>query len=207
MRAAEVVIAGVLLAVLALGVALLPLLTPAFTATLSARHSDFGADAALLAEASRSLVVSDDADARAIVAAAMEPDAVIHLDDVGNVIAGAKTATLVLAMVCGAWVAWCLRVGRMRPLAFGLRAGGGIVLGGLVLAALAGTTDFDALFARFHQLFFAEGTWTFPSDSVLIRVFPESFWVSAGVAWAVVCAVIASVYLLAGWALLRPRKA
>ena len=37
---------------------------------------------------------------------------------------------------------------------------------------------FDQLFAAFHSLFFAQGTWIFPSDSKLIQLFPLSFFIT-----------------------------
>ena len=54
----------------------------------------------------------------------------------------------------------------------------------VLLAGLAGTLDFDALFSAFHGLFFAEGTWMFPGDSLLIQTFPEQFWATAAGIWA-----------------------
>jgi uncharacterized membrane protein len=54
----------------------------------------------------------------------------------------------------------------------------------IALAVLAGLSNFDALFTAFHGLFFAEGTWTFAADSLLIRTFPEQFWATAAGVWA-----------------------
>ncbi len=38
---------------------------------------------------------------------------------------------------------------------------------------------FDALFASFHGIFFAPGTWVFPKDAVLLQIYPYEFWKSA----------------------------
>lgn len=35
---------------------------------------------------------------------------------------------------------------------------------------------FDFLFTAFHSMFFQEGTWLFPADSVLIQIFPDKFF-------------------------------
>ena len=43
--------------------------------------------------------------------------------------------------------------------------------------------NFEGAFTVFHGLFFAPGTWEFPSNSLLIEVFPAGFWVSAGALW------------------------
>src|SRR3989338_5239926 len=37
-------------------------------------------------------------------------------------------------------------------------------------------TAFDLAFTLFHNLFFPQGNWTFPSDSLLIRTFPLGFF-------------------------------
>lgn len=50
-----------------------------------------------------------------------------------------------------------------------------------VLAALA-IVGWEQFFTGFHDLFFAEGTWTFYMDDSLIRLFPPQFWVDAGIA-------------------------
>jgi len=47
------------------------------------------------------------------------------------------------------------------------------------------------LFARFHGLFFAPGTWQFPDDALLIRVFPLRFWTASGAVWGLFVAVAA----------------
>lgn len=48
----------------------------------------------------------------------------------------------------------------------------GIIGSILFLLALS----FNRLFERFHQLFFAEGTWLFYQNDTLIRLFPLEFW-------------------------------
>ena len=37
---------------------------------------------------------------------------------------------------------------------------------------------FDQLFAAFHSIFFAQGTWIFPPESKLIQLFPLSFFIT-----------------------------
>ena len=192
--------AGLVLAVLTLGVALLPLQMPWVTATLSSRYSVLPAAIALpLAEAARDFVVSGDPNARAVLARAMTPEAVSHLEDVEVVLGAANTATLLLSLGLGAW-AWFRA--RRRP-DLGRRALGSaavLLTAGVVLAAGVALVDFDTFFSAFHGLFFEPGTWTFPSDSVLIRVFPEPFWTAAGSAWAALVLVAAAGYGWAWWA-------
>ncbi len=44
----------------------------------------------------------------------------------------------------------------------------------LVLAVLG--RDFQAFWLRFHELFFPQGNFLFPRTSLLITLYPESFW-------------------------------
>ena len=67
----------------------------------------------------------------------------------------------------------------------------------VVLGAASAFVDFDTFFAAFHGLFFRSGTWTFPYDSMLIRLFPERFWIASGVAWATLTGAGAAVLLVA----------
>ena len=57
-----------------------------------------------------------------------------------------------------------------------------------IIAALGiwAFVDFDSLFTALHGLFFANGTWIFPADSLLITLFPEAFWMGMGVVWVFV---------------------
>jgi uncharacterized membrane protein len=94
-------------------------------------------------------------------------------------------------------VAWCVARRRWRALARGMRAGALGVLGLVVFAGMAAVLDFSMFFAAFHGLFFAAGTWQFPYDSLLIRLFPERFWTTAGASWAVLAACGAGLLFLA----------
>jgi integral membrane protein (TIGR01906 family) len=204
-RRIEAWVAGVALAVFALGLAVVPLQSAVFTRVLSARVSLLPDSQALpLAEAARRFVALSDPEARSELAKVMEPDAVTHLDDVRAVLAGARMATLILAAALGVWAGAALGRRRTEALAAGLRAGALLSAASVVLAGLVAVADFDAFFSAFHGLFFEPGTWTFPYDSVLIRLFPEPFWTAAGGAWAVLVLAIAGVYWLASW-LLGPR--
>ncbi|MCL2491134.1 MAG: DUF1461 domain-containing protein [Coriobacteriia bacterium] len=47
----------------------------------------------------------------------------------------------------------------------------------LLLGFIVGVA-FDPLFTFFHEIFFPQGNWQFPIDSLLIQTFPEQFWVT-----------------------------
>lgn len=207
MRRLETGVIAVVLAVLALGLALLPLLAPPFTQLGTARFSALSREEASgPAETTRSFVVSGSEESRRRLEELMPPDAVSHLDDVRRVISGAQTTTFALAVAFLAWIAWRLRVGEKARVVTALRAGAAVTALTVLAPALFAAADFDAFFVVFHSLFFAAGTWVFPSDSLLIRLFPESFWVAAGASWAVLVLVVAASYFGASFLLDRRRR-
>jgi len=202
MRRLEAVLAGLVFGVFAVGAALLPLELAWFTRLLSLRFAEIPDALALpLAEASRRFVVAGDPAARDALMRVMTLDAVTHLDDVRGVIATANAATVVMLAVLGLWV--FLRRGDRALIAASLRAGALSVGAFALLAAAIAVVDFDAFFAAFHGLFFAPGTWTFPADSVLIRLFPEPFWSTAGAVWGAIVVLMAGAYLVVASALSR----
>lgn len=62
-----------------------------------------------------------------------------------------------------------------RALFFGSTLTLGIVAAIVILALV----DWEFFFVGFHRLFFAGGTWYFPTSDTLIRLFPEQFWFDA----------------------------
>ncbi len=128
---------------------------------------------------------------------AFDREAVSHLMDVRAVISGARVATAVAAALLAGWIGVGIARRRWDRLARGMRAGGIGVLVMVVVALVVATLDFSTFFAAFHGLFFKAGTWQFPYDSLLIRLFPERFWVTAGITWGVLSAALAAVLLVA----------
>jgi integral membrane protein (TIGR01906 family) len=129
-------------------------------------------------------------------AAAFDAAAVSHLMDVRRVIAAARVATGVIALLLAAYVGFCVVRGRVDRLRAGMRAAAMLCAAAVVVAVVAAMTDFSSFFAAFHGLFFKAGTWTFPADSLLIRLFPERFWEASGAAWAFLVMAGAAVLLL-----------
>lgn len=200
-----------MLVLFALGLALQPLLAPAFTRALSARHSladaaGFSdAEVAVLAEQVRAFVAGEGGALPADAAGmrGFDEAAVSHLEDVAAVIVMARLATGALAAALGLACWATVRRAGWAPVADVLRAGGVAVLAGVGIVAVLAALAFDAAFSAFHAVFFEAGTWTFPSDSLLIRLFPEPFWGSAAVAWGVLIALVGAVYLVAASVLRR----
>lgn len=211
MRRLLEIVGAVALAVTILGGALLPLLTPPFTAALSERYSR-AEEAGLplermlqVAETVRAFVADGEGTLPATVDGrpAFDPAAVSHLEDVAAVMAGARIATFV---ALGAFLACTVVWWRRRDSVSFARAlvwGGAGLLVGAVAAAVFGRTNFDAFFTWFHTLFFSAGTWTFPYDSLLIQLFPEQFWIVGGVTWGTLAALMSVVSITVGLMLLR----
>ncbi|MCY4147028.1 MAG: DUF1461 domain-containing protein [Chloroflexi bacterium] len=120
-----------------------------------------------------------------------------HMKDVKQVaqFAFALAAVCAAAIAVGLWLDW-------RAGLAGLQLGAWLtllVVGGLGTVALAA---WDSAFDRFHDVFFAAGTWRFPHSDTLIRLFPEQIFVDAALLIAAFCAVGACLVLaLCRWAL------
>lgn len=112
------------------------------------------------------------------------PDVVSHMWDVRNVLQGTRIVTLILTAL---WAAVLLLPGQKAgrsTIGTGLFFGGVMAVAIALLLAIIGGVSFNSLFSGMHQLFFAEGTWTFAEDSLLICAYPLPFWMGMGVIWA-----------------------
>jgi integral membrane protein (TIGR01906 family) len=77
---------------------------------------------------------------------------------------------------------------------------------GTVAVGVAFVLLFDTAFTLFHQLFFAEGSWTFdPATDRLVQLFPYQFWTETTVAVAIVGLVLATGVWAAATRLAGPR--
>lgn len=125
---------------------------------------------------------------------AFDDAAVAHLIDVRDVMVPARWLTVGLLVVVTVWarLKWRTPKGR-RVLTRACTVASAIMLGGAGVALAVGIWDFEALFAWFHSLFFADGTWVFPYEALLIRVFPLPFWIVAGATWGALVLVFVVV--------------
>lgn len=133
---------------------------------------------------------------------AFDAAAVSHLLDVRRVVVAARGYTA-LALVVLAAAALAMRRRAPRALGTGLVAGAALLVALVAFAFVWAAVDFEAFFAAFHGLFFRAGTWMFPADSLLIELFPERFWMTAGAAWATLTAVLAAATAFLGVRLRR----
>lgn len=207
-RAASAV-AALALALAAAGLALQPLTTARVVhaiASRTSRQAEAGLDAAVMravVERVRVFVVEGRGTLPARVAgrAAFDERAARHLEDVRAVLRGARRATAVMFVAALGWVLGLVALGRRSMAGRLLRSAGLGAIAAPVLAGLFGLLSFDALFASFHALLFTEGSWVFPSDSLLIQAFPLRFWQAAGALWGLGTGIV-GILLLWGAALL-----
>lgn len=203
----EIAVAGLVLAVCCLGLALLPLAaSPVVRAVATAVHAERGTGLSLAstldaAESVRRFVLDREAPPLPSTLEgreAFDDRAVAHLIDVREVILPARTLALALALLGAAWAGLRIRTPEGRRRLKAAVASATVVLGaGAMVALVVGAVDFDAFFTWFHGLFFADGTWLFPPDALLIQLFPLPFWVTMGALWAGLTIVIALLLRMA----------
>ncbi|TLP76837.1 DUF1461 domain-containing protein [Nesterenkonia sphaerica] len=111
--------------------------------------------------------------------------------------AGLLVLTLLMALLLRAW--------RPGGFARGVFAGAWVTLGLLVAVAVLAILDWRLFFTEFHNLFFPQGNWSFPSDSTLIRLYPEQFWIDAGIWVAALLLLFSLLALLMTWPTKRRR--
>lgn len=90
-------------------------------------------------------------------------------------------------------------------MARGLFAGAWVTLGIIIIVAVLAIIDWQFFFAEFHRIFFSDGTWTFPADSTLIQLYPEQFWIDAGIAVVALAVLFSVILLIATWPTKRRR--
>jgi integral membrane protein (TIGR01906 family) len=200
-----VAVAAVLWALLVTGSAVTALTIPAYTSAMTQAlkvPQTAGlpaADVVRLSGQVRALVADSEFDPLPSTfagAPAFDAAAVSHLMDVRSVIGSARLATGITSLLLATYVGLCVGKRRFRLLTSGMKVGSWVIGGLLLVAVMAASTDFSSFFTAFHGLFFASGTWTFSADSLLIRLFPERFWMASGVAWAVLMAAGAALLLI-----------
>jgi integral membrane protein (TIGR01906 family) len=127
--------------------------------------------------------------------AAYTPNEVAHLDDVRATITaafetGALSAGFVVLLLGAA--------GSRRPVrvASALRVAGSICIALPVAVAVGLGFFFDPLFTLFHRVLYPQGNWLFPVDALLIITFPEDYWLTMGIVWMALIALIGVVFVL-----------
>ena len=126
------------------------------------------------------------------------PDTIAHLDDCYNLARIAYVALAVIAVGALAGIVFCGVTGRKRLVGLVLLIGGLVVV--VLFAALGvfAALDFQRFFATFHSIFFSQGNWQFPYDSLLICALPTAFWTGMGAIWLAVSALASILSIVIG---------
>ena len=125
------------------------------------------------------------------------PATVAHLDDCYKLAASAFPWIIVAAAVAFVGLAFAGVTGRKRRVGSIVFSAGIIVVVAFAALGIWAAVNFDSFFRTFHQLFFSQGNWEFPYDSLLICSLPTEFWMGMGVVWLLVtlfAAVFAIVF-------------
>ena len=83
------------------------------------------------------------------------------------------------------------------------RIGGTLITGSALVIGIWAAVDFDGIFTWMHTLFFAQGSWVFNSDSLLITLFPEAFWAAMAGLWIISSVIFALIAGIVGKILSR----
>ncbi len=138
---------------------------------------------------------------------ALDADAITHLNEVNDVVSAARMPILGCTMIA----AFCLMtlVMMFGPVAAGraLLFGGAATLVLFTVLGIWGLLGFDALFAWMHSLFFTDGAWVFPANSLLIQMYPLGFWMGMGAWWLATSCVVAVASIVIGAVIIRKKAA
>ncbi|MEW1980876.1 TIGR01906 family membrane protein [Citricoccus sp. NPDC079358] len=129
---------------------------------------------------------------------------VSHMADVKLVMLISMAVGAVLGLVCIIFMIVLARTakGGIRRSLF---AGSVWMLVALIALAVLAVLGWEQFFATFHSLFFADGTWTFQITDALIRLYPNQFWMDAGIGIAALVLVTLIVTLICTWPTRRRR--
>lgn len=191
------VIVAVATAILIVGLAILPFLSPAWVAF----EQDRAQAAAWTGYSTEQLRGATDEILHDLVLGPPDFEATVdgaavltererqHMRDVRGVFGGFALLAIIAAVI----VAFAAIKRRWRPIGLGAKGLAiGVVAGGIV-AFLA----FDTAFEVFHQLFFASGSYTFdPATDRLVQLFPFEFWSETTIVLGGVILVISVIVAL-----------
>jgi integral membrane protein (TIGR01906 family) len=99
-----------------------------------------------------------------------------HMLDVKNVTTAALRIWAVAGILCLLAVAALYGFGQRAALRGALLSGSGLTVALLLVVVFFVIASFGSFFTQFHEVLFADGTWTFLWSDSLIRLFPLRFW-------------------------------
>ena len=127
------------------------------------------------------------------------PREISHLEDVRSALRAATAVWWASAAVLTATLAMALRRATTITLfQLALARGCWLTLAIIAVILAASLVSFLPLFDAFHAVLFASGTWVFPFEDTLIRLFPERFWRDAFLIHGLLSALLALAVRAAG---------
>ncbi|MEA4812738.1 MAG: DUF1461 domain-containing protein [Anaerolineaceae bacterium] len=130
------------------------------------------------------------------------PDEVAHLQDVKFVINLSSIIWYVVLGLSFAFIIWMLFTKSFAQIRHAFFWGALLTIFLMAAMVVLMVLNFNALFEKFHALFFPKGNWTFTANSGLIRLFPLPLWVNAFILTSVFALLISVLLLIIFW----PRK-
>lgn len=134
---------------------------------------------------------------------ALDQEALDHLNDVNSVITNARMPLMGITLIAAFCLMCLVYMFGAKAAGRALFAGGCVALGAFAVLGLWAFVSFESLFACLHGLFFAQGTWLFPADSLLIQMYPEGFWMGMGGVWLGCSALVAATSVIIGTIIIR----
>lgn len=128
----------------------------------------------------------------------LSPVELSHLNDVYGVVSHATYAGIgcaLLALFIG--IGFILKH-KKQTLGKNLLLSGALLLVIFLAFSVLALINFDGFFTAFHELFFANGTWTFSNTSLLITLYPTGFWMGMGGVWLISSTLLCLVSVIVG---------
>lgn len=92
------------------------------------------------------------------------------------------------------WIAWCILLRKEKQKSLALFHAGLASFGWFVFALI----PFPLLFILFHLVFFPQGNWMFPSDSLLLATYPSGFFLLMAKSLAARIFLVSSALIVVG---------
>ncbi len=117
-----------------------------------------------------------------------------HLQDVKRVMALADLFFYGSGVIVLGFILYFRR--RLQQLQDLLNWGGITTVVFLLFFLVAALFKFDLVFTWFHQIFFPQGNWTFPLGSLLIQIFPLSFFTTVSMTIGILTLLFGSLFIV-----------
>jgi integral membrane protein (TIGR01906 family) len=117
---------------------------------------------------------------------AFPADVISHMDDVRDVFYAVRIAVATLAAAVAMLIFFLITRNEQVRAGKALSWSASLTTVCTLALVVYGLLSFDELFSKMHQLLFADGTWLFQSNSLLITAYPFEFWIAMAATWAAV---------------------